>query len=468
MDKFLLLKKILIFFITSIWLFLTGCATTYYSRGQKALEQERYGDAIRELKQAIAENPKDILAIRDLGIAVYSKGNLNLSLRLLNIARMRVPEDPVTSYYIGRIYEDSGDYAKAIDMYKNYINLSPLNPFRQEIENRLLALTRQLLLKNLRDMLTREAQLETATLPDSAVAVLYFLNLNKAEALTPLQKGITEMMITDLSQVKSLALVERARLQMLMQEMGLGMSGLVDETTSPRLGKLLGVSRIVHGGMVQLSDKQIRLNAGYTDVKNGKNSSPVTITGSLNDLFKLEKDLVFKILEDMAIQLTPEERKAIEKPPTRNLLAFMYYCKALDQEDKGLYDQAAVNYNAALKKDPGFAPAERGVQRVHAYSQFKTKAPLPSLAVVSAKTNRAAGNKSRTAGRPQASQRRAALQGRSVPGLSLGSRLERTALNVNAGFMPGIQSREAVTEENTTSFGASSPILIRIPIPVKQ
>jgi len=464
----MVIKKIGVFTVLGLVLLLSGCATSFYSRGHKALEDERYADAIRELKQAVAEQPKNIPAIRDLGIAVYGKGNTNLALRLLNIARVRVPEDPVTTFYIGRIYEDAGDYEKAIEMYKNYINLSPLNPFRQEIENRLIALSRQLMLKNLREMLTREDQLGTATLPDNAVAVLYFLNLNKAEALTPLQKGITEMLITDLSQVSQLTLVERARLQLLMQEMGLGMSGLVNETTAPRLGKLLGVSKIVHGGMVQLADKQIRLNTGFTDLKNKTSSYPITITGSLNDLFKLEKDLVFKILADMAIQLSPDERKAIEKPPTKNLLAFMYYCKALDQEDRGQFSQAAANYTAALKKDPAFIPAGQGVERVKAYSQFKAKPPLPSLAVVNAKGARSGVGSARTAGRPSANQKRAALQQRSSAGLNIGSRLERTALNVNAGFIPGIQSREAIIEDNTTSFGASSPIQIRVPIPVKQ
>lgn len=468
MNRFTLEKKTIIIVISWLALTLTSCASTFYTRGHKALKEERYSEAIRELKQAVAEQPKNILAIRDLGIAVYGKGNSSLALRLLNIARMRVPEDPVTSYYIGRIYEDNGDYDKAIEMYKDYINLGPLNPFRQEIENRLLALTRQQMLKNLRDMLTREEQLATATIPDNAVAVLYFLNLNKAEALTPLQKGIAEMLITDLSQVSSLTLVERARLHMLMQEMGLGMSGLVDESTAPRLGKLLGVSRIVHGGMVQLAEKQIRLNASFTDLGKKTNSYPVTITGSLNDLFKLEKELVFKILDDMAIQLTPEERKAIEKPPTKNLLAFMYYCKALDLEDKGQFRQASANYNAALKKDPAFMPASKGVERVKSYAQFKAKAPLPSVALVSAKAGRAGGGSTRASGPPSANQRRAALQQHNTVGLGIGSRLERTALNVNAGFLPGIESREAVTEEKITSFGATSPMQIRVPIPVKN
>jgi len=455
-------------FLIGIAVCFTGCATTYYSRGHKALDEERYSEAIRELKQAVAEEPRNFDAIRDLGIAIYGRGNLNLSFRLLNIAKLRKPDDPVIAYYIGRIYEDAGQYDKAIEMYKVYINLSPLNPFRKEIENRLLVLIRQQMRKDLRNMLTQEDQLEIAAIPDNAVAVLYFLNLNKESALTPLQKGLTEMLITDLSQVKDLVVIERARLQSLMEEMGLGMSGLVGSANAPRVGKLLGASKIVHGGLVQLSNKQIRIDAGYTDVKQNQTVASSSITGSLRDLFKMEKGIAFKIIDGIGIKLSTEERKAIEKVPTSNLLAFMYYCRALDQEDKGLFNDAANSYNSALKKDPNFALAMRGAQRVKAFTEFKTKPPKPKFADLNAKRGRPAGKDNRGVPKSKTTQKKFASQERKPPIPALGSRLDRTALNVNSGFMPGIESREPATEETAPTFGSFNPIFIRIPVPIKH
>ncbi len=464
----MLLYKIKILLLAGMIIFFTGCASTYYSRGHKALDEERYSDAIRELKQAVADEPTNIDAIRDLGIAIYGRSNLNLSFRLLNIAKMRRPDDPVVAYYIGRIYEDNGQYDKAIDMYKVYINLSPLNPFRKEIENRLLVLIRQQMRRDLRTMLTKESQLEVAAIPDNAVAVLYFLNLNKENALTPLQKGLTEMLITDLSQVKDLVVIERARLQSLMEEMGLGMSGLVNSANAPRVGKLLGASKIIHGGLVQLADKQIRIDAGYTDVKHNQTGASSSTTGSLNNLFKMEKDIAFKVIDGMGIQLSAGERKAIEKVPTSNLLAFMYYCRALDQEDKGLFKDAANSYNSALQKDPGFEKAMQGAQRVKAFSEFKTKPPKPKFAVLAAQTGRPGGKNNKAVPQSKTSRKNPDLTQQRPPMPALGSRLDRTALNVNSGFMPGIESREPLTEENAPTFGSSNPIFIRIPVPVKQ
>ncbi|MBN2411255.1 tetratricopeptide repeat protein [candidate division KSB1 bacterium] len=446
----------------------TGCASTYYSRGHKAIDDERYADAVRELKQAVADEPTNIDAIRDLGIAIYNMGNLNLSFRLLNVAKMRRPDDPVIAYYIGRIYEDNGQYDKAIDMYKIYINLSPLNSFRQEIEDRLLVLVRQQMRKDLRNMLTRESQLEVAAIPDNAVAVLYFLNLNNDKVLSPLQKGLTEMLITDLSQVNDLVVIERARLQSLMEEMGLGLSGLVGSANAPRLGKLLGASKIVQGGLVQLAGKQLRIDAGYTDIKHNRTGTSGSVTGAVSNLFKMEKDVVFKVIDGMGIQLSSEERKAIEKVPTSDLLAFMYYCKALDQEDRGLYNDAANSYNAALQKDPGFEQAVKGAQRVKAFSEFKVKPPKPKFAALTAKRGEPAGKRGKAASQAKNTRQRQDQRQQESPMPLLGSRLDRTALNVNSGFMPGIESREPATEENVLTFGSSNPIFIRIPIPLKQ
>jgi len=456
----------ILLFLTSL-IYFTGCASTYYSRGHKALDDERYSDAIRELKQAVANEPTNIDAIRDLGIAVYGRGNPALSLRLLNIAKMRNPDDPVIAYYIGRIYEDNGRYGKAIEMYKMYINLSPLNPFRKEIENRLLVLVRRQMRRDLRNMLTKENQLEVAAIPDNAVAVLYFLNLNKDNALTPLQKGLTEMLITDLSQVDELVVIERARLQSLMEEIGLGLSGLVGSANTPRVGKLLGASKIVHGGLVQLADKQIRIDAGFSDVKHNRTGTSGSITGSLSNLFSMEKDIVFKVINGMGIQLSTEERKAIEKVPTSNMLAFMYYCRALDQEDKGLYNQAEKSYNTAVQKDPGFEQAMKGARRVKAFSEFRPKPPKPKFAALAAKAGRPAG-RTKAAPNSKTTRKKQDLRQQRQPMPALGSRLDRTALNVNSGFMPGIESREPATEENVLTFGSSNPIFIRIPIPIKQ
>ena len=89
-----------------------------------------------------------------------------------------------------------------------------------------------------RMILAQENSLSISNIPDSTLAILYFNNQGDKRGLDPLQKGITDMLITDLSKVPGLKVVERVRMQKMMDEMKLNMAGLTSETTAPRLGKL--------------------------------------------------------------------------------------------------------------------------------------------------------------------------------------------------------------------------------------
>src|SRR5215210_8284707 len=75
----------------------------------------------------------------------------------------------------------------------------------------------------------------------ATVAVMYFTNsalVNHAE-YEPLSKGIAEMLITELAASPALQVVERDRLQKLLEEQNLAESGKVDKETAVALGRIL-------------------------------------------------------------------------------------------------------------------------------------------------------------------------------------------------------------------------------------
>lgn len=69
---------------------------------------------------------------------------------------------------------------------------------------------------------------------------------------------------------------------------------------------------------------------------------------------ELEKKLVFSIIDNLGFKLTVEEIEAIQKTPTKDMRAFLHYCKGLDFEDRGLYDQARKEYETAYNMDHNF------------------------------------------------------------------------------------------------------------------
>lgn len=101
-----------------------------------------------------------------------------------------------------------------------------------------------------------------------AVAVLYFENQGNPE-LEQLKVGLTQMLITDLGQEPGLVVVERTRLQEVLNELELGHSGKVTPESAAQIGKLLGADRLIMGAYFELMGT-MRVDARIVDVETGK------------------------------------------------------------------------------------------------------------------------------------------------------------------------------------------------------
>jgi len=100
------------------------------------------------------------------------------------------------------------------------------------------------------------------------VAVLYFENQGNPE-LESLKVGLTQMLITDLQQTDGVTVVERTRLQEILDELELGHSGAVAPETASEVGRLLGAEWLVLGSYFELMGT-LRLDARLVDVETGR------------------------------------------------------------------------------------------------------------------------------------------------------------------------------------------------------
>ncbi|MDZ7303859.1 MAG: tetratricopeptide repeat protein, partial [candidate division KSB1 bacterium] len=352
-------------------------------------------------------------------------------------------------------YEKAGRLDDAINLYRGYAMVS--NPEdRQQIEARLdLAIHAKLRLEA-RQALAREGSIEPQNFPENSIAVLNFRNLGGNTGFDPLAKGLADMVITDLSQVKALTVIERSRMQALLEEMGLGQTGLVDEQTAPRVGQLLGVKKMLQGSFLDLAGGRLRLDANLADVV-AQTSKPVEETsGELARFFRLEKSLVFKVIDELGITLTEAEEQAILTIPTENLLAFLAYSRGLDARDRGDFAKAQEEFQQAVKIDPQFNAARTQLGRATA---LRTDARAMRLA-----TGRFA--------RPVA-----------LPATQRQLRLAQSALNTNPAYSFVNQARISTSSranlpvsvspkdirqpllEGNTSFGLKGDLIINIELP---
>jgi TolB-like protein len=211
--------------------------------------------------------------------------------------------------------------------------------------------------------LEQEKSLKAPVAPN-AVGVLYFPNRTRQPDLDPLQKGIAVMLITDLSKVKGLTVVERIRLQALVEEMKLGASGLVDQKNTSDVGKLLGAHWLVGGNLLSGQASVLQIKSNVLDVPKGQISGQPDAEGMLDDLIRMEKDLVFETIKILKIEPTSQELVELKKPLTTNINALLDFSRCIDQSDRGNYQEAAGFCKAALAADPLFGLALTTLQEL--------------------------------------------------------------------------------------------------------
>lgn len=190
------------------------------------------------------------------------------------------------------------------------------------------------------------------------MAVAYFDNNTGQPSLEGLSRGLADMLLTDLSVAKELTLVERARLNAILDELKLGQSQAIDPKTAQKMGKLLGADLILTGS-ISAVEPTLRVDARIITVETGEILATAKADGPSAEFFTVEADLVKRLLDAIGVALTPIQKLQVGKPPTRSLPALKKYGEALEAADA--QDPAAEKraLQGALQADPTFARAQQ-------------------------------------------------------------------------------------------------------------
>lgn len=358
-------KNVKLLFMLITILLVVGCATnlTIYNRGQSYLKKGDYESALREFKQILERKPNDPYTLTSIGISYYFLKNYSDAISYLKAGKSADPSMIDAYIYLAMSYEQQGKYREAIREYDDCIMLRPEKSVARKIEQRRVFLARELTRTEVKEALQNEVKLVSniEKIPDNTVAVMYFTNVGAIRELDLLGKGLAGMLITDLSKAKAITLVERVKIQDLLKEINL--EG-VDKDTAARPGMLLGASKIITGSFNSIDGKNINIVSSITMTKTKTSRPSKGVSGLLKELFNIEKDLAFGILEDMGISLTDEEKDAIKKLPTTSFDAFMAYSKGIDLSDKGMYQESAIEFERALSIDPKFSAPKQELNEV--------------------------------------------------------------------------------------------------------
>jgi TolB-like protein len=201
----------------------------------------------------------------------------------------------------------------------------------------------------------RSSETAPSSAPKKTVAILYFDNNTGKADYDPLGRGIASMMISDLSVVKEIQLVERERMQDLLKEIENQQTKYFDSTTSVKVGKMMGAEFVVVGSFAT-AQPQIRIDTRVVRVETGEIMKTAQVVGHEDKFFDLEQKLADRLIDGLGIALSPEEQEKLKAQQEANrieaLATMREFSRALQLYDKKDYEAALKPMAAAAQGAP--------------------------------------------------------------------------------------------------------------------
>ena len=237
------------------------------------------------------------------------------------------------------------------------------------------------------------------------VAVLVFENGSfgkDAKDFDGIGKGVMDLMITDLASNSKVRVVDRERVQKILEEQNLTKSGAVDPQTAVRLGKMFGACYSIYGTFIRASNGENALTVHTTSNETGQIQNAQKVTSKGDDVMALIAEASAKFANAMDVKactgtagtrtgdagamqqsaptrtapvvkdaapttantgtelyakrMTDGEKKQLEsvKLDARSMLL---YSRALDAQDRKEKAKAIALYQQVFDKYPTFSPA---------------------------------------------------------------------------------------------------------------
>jgi len=204
-------------------------------------------------------------------------------------------------------------------------------------------------------LVSKKSARSTSIVPEKSIAVLPFENLSEEKANAFFTEGVQDEILTHLARIADLKVISRT-------------SVMQYKSDAPRnlreIAQQLGVANVVEGS-VQRSGNRVRVNAQLIDARNDAHLWALSYDRDLADVFAIQSEIAKAIADQLQAKLSPNEKKAIEQPPTTDLAAFDLYSRAklllLTASFSVTQDQdrrkAIELLDEAVKRDPSFFDA---------------------------------------------------------------------------------------------------------------
>ncbi len=193
------------------------------------------------------------------------------------------------------------------------------------------------------------------TLPDArttdrpAIAVLPFDNLSNDPEQEYFSDGMTEDLITDLSQVSGLFVLARNTVFTYKNK----------AVNVQQVGRELGVSYVLEGSVRRVGDR-VRINAQLIDTKTGGHLWAERYDRDMTDVFALQDDVVQRIVSALEITLDTDEKTRLAHSDKIDPAAYDALLRGLEKLRRFSSEtnlEARAFFESAIAIEPDFARA---------------------------------------------------------------------------------------------------------------
>lgn len=192
----------------------------------------------------------------------------------------------------------------------------------------------------------------------NVVAVLQYENNTGDEKYRNLGRALSSMMISDLSVLEEITLVERERLNELIAELDLQQSGYVDPESAQEVGLILGAQYVVAGAFIT-AEPEMRLDTRIAKVETSEIVTTAEVTGQSESLFELQQRLADEVVAGFGMVLTDQQRERLraqqEANRIDNVQTAVQFSEALCLLDYGAYIDAFEVIQDVERDAPGSA-----------------------------------------------------------------------------------------------------------------
>jgi TolB-like protein len=195
-------------------------------------------------------------------------------------------------------------------------------------------------------------------LPDKpSIAVLPFTNMSDDPEQEYFADGITEDLITDLSQMSGLFVIARN-------------STFVYKGKPVKIRQVaeeLGV-RYVLEGSVRKAGKQVRINTQLIDATTGNHLWAKRYDGKLDNIFALQDKITQKIVAALAVKLSVGEQEKVSRKETDNIEAYDAFLKGWEHYRRWTpedFRKAIPYFERAIELDSQYGRAYAAIASVY-------------------------------------------------------------------------------------------------------